>query len=318
MPKGWSVGDVPSLRGTTAVVTGANSGIGWEAARVLAAKGARVVMACRSLERAAEAGDAIRAEAPDADLDALPLDLADLDSVRAFALAFRARYARLDLLVNNAGIMAIPRRETAQGFEMQLGTNHLGHFALTGLLLDRVLAARAPRVVTVSSLVHHRGRIEFDDLLGERRYDKWSAYCQSKLANLLFAQELHRRLSAHPHVLSVACHPGYSATNLQSVGHEMQPYFLGALMRSWGNRLFAQSAASGALPTVYAATAPEVSGGDFFGPAVLGVWGGPPARGTPSRAARDPELAARLWAISEELTGVSFLAEHSTPPDSHS
>ena len=237
----------------------------------------------------------------------MQLDLANLASVRGFADAFHIQHRKLDVLCNNAGVMALPYRQTVDGFEMQFGTNHLGHFALTGLLLDRLLASDNSRVVTVSSGAHRMGRIRFDDLQWKTGYRKWLAYGQSKLANLLFTFELQRRIdAAGAKMISVACHPGYAATNLQAAGPKMQgSSFLESLMDT-GNRLFAQSAAMGALPTLYAATAPEVRGGDYFGPDGLGeLWGSPVKVGC-STAARDAAAASRLWEISEQLTNVHY------------
>jgi NAD(P)-dependent dehydrogenase (short-subunit alcohol dehydrogenase family) len=239
----------------------------------------------------------------------MALDLASLASVRAFAAAFVAKHERLDLLCNNAGVMAIPRRHTADGFEMQLGTNHLGHFALTGLVLPRLLDTPGARIVSVSSSAHRPGKMHWNDLQLERRYRKWRAYAQSKLANLLFAFELDRRLrKAGASVISVAAHPGYAATNLQAVGARMEGARFREQILALGNRLFAQSAAMGALPTLHAATAPEVQGGDYFGPASLGeMWGHPRKVGSTARA-RNRADAARLWELSETLTDVRFAA----------
>jgi NAD(P)-dependent dehydrogenase (short-subunit alcohol dehydrogenase family) len=303
----WTARDVPDQRGRTAIVTGANSGIGLEAVKVLAAAGAHVVMACRDAQRAAEAADEVRTADPAASLELLPLDLASLSSVRDFARAFGARHPRLDLLINNAGVMAIPRRTTADGFEMQLGTNHLGHFALTGLLLEPLLAAPGARVVTVSSTAHRAGRMNFDDLHGERRYQRWLAYGQSKLANLLFGFELARRLeSARRGVVSAACHPGYSATNLQFVGARMDGSRTWELVMTAANRVLSQPADMGALPTLYAATAPGVAGGQYFGPDRLFETWGHPTQVRSSKASRDLDSARRLWEVSEALTGVRY------------
>jgi NAD(P)-dependent dehydrogenase (short-subunit alcohol dehydrogenase family) len=266
------------------------------------------VLACRNPEkaRAAEREVAAAAPAPHA-VAARALDLADLASVRAFADAFRKEHAALHLLVNNAGVMAIPLRRTADGFEMQLGTNHLGHFALTGLLLDLLLAAPDARVVNVSSSMHRLGRIDFDDLQSERSYGPWRAYQQSKLANLLFTFELQRRLARRgARAIAVAAHPGYAATHLQEVGPRARNARLMTWAVSMGNRLFAQDAAMGALPSLYAATAPDVRGGDYFGPDSWFEMRGHPRRvGTTARA-RDEQAAARLWSVSEELTGVRY------------
>lgn len=291
-------------------MTGASSGIGLETARALARRGARVVLACRNPEKARAAGHEVGAAAPTPDaVLSLPLDLADLASVTAFVDAFRKQHATLDLLVNNAGVMATPLRRTADGFEMQFGTNHLGHFALTGQLLDLLLAAPAARVVTVSSSMHRPGRIVFDDLQSERSYRPWRAYQQSKLANLLFSFELQRRLArCGAHAIAAAAHPGYAATQLQEVG----PRARNAALMTWaaglGNRLLAQSAAMGALPSLYAATAPDVRGGDFFGPKGWFGMRGYPRRVRPSMRARNEQVAARLWAVSAELTGIRYEA----------
>ena len=303
----WTHADVPSQRGRTIVVTGANSGLGLEAAKTLAGAGAHVVLACRDPRRAEAAAASLRAAHPSAELEVLPLDLASLASVRDFASAFGARHVRLDTLINNAGVMAIPRRTTADGFEMQLGTNHLGHFALTGLLLSRLLAAPSPRVVTVSSTAHRAGWMRFDDLQGERRYQRWLAYGQSKLANLLFTYELDRRSRVAGRALvAAACHPGYAATNLQFVGARMDGSRLWEAIMKWANNVFSQPAEMGVLPTLYAATAPEVRGGDFYGPDRMFETRGHPTKVRASARARDLESARRLWQVSEELTGVRY------------
>ena len=287
-PKPWTAADLPSQEGRTIIVTGANSGIGAATARELAHAGAHVIVACRDTAKG-------RSVAAGFGGDVRELDLADLDSVRAVADTVDGP---VDVLVNNAGVMATPHKRTRQGFELQLGTNHLGHFALTGLLLDRLLAAPKPRVTTVASLVHRYGRIDFADLQSERRYNRWRAYAQSKLANLLFTFELQRRAGGS--VQATAAHPGYSATGLQSHTESIQDAFMKYL-----NAVVAQSADGGALPTLYAATMP-VPGGAFVGPD-----GPQQLRGNPrlvgcSRAARDEGVAARLWEVSEELTGVRY------------
>lgn len=296
---------LPDARERIAVVTGGNGGIGLEAARMFARRGARVVIAARNPEKSAAALAELAASVPGGAFESLPLDLADLASVRAFAQAFLERYARLDLLVNNAGVMAIPRRETADGFEMQLGTNHLGHFALTALLLERLLETPGARVVNVSSGMHRFGRMDFGDLQGVRRYGRWSAYGQSKLANLLFTFELARRLGAAGATqFCVACHPGYAATNLQFVAARMDGWKLLELPMKIGNALLAQSARDGALPTVYAALAPDVASGDYIGPDGPGeLWGAPTKVGASARARSETD-ARRLWQLSERLTGL--------------
>jgi NAD(P)-dependent dehydrogenase (short-subunit alcohol dehydrogenase family) len=303
----WTTDDIPDLTGRTAVVTGANSGLGFESALALARAGADVVLACRDQAKGSAALDRIVASVPDATVSLAPLDLADLASVAAFATAFAGDHDGLDILLNNAGVMAIPRRETADGFEMQFGTNHLGHFALTAHLLDRLLARPGARVVTVSSAVAQMGRIRFDDLQGTGKYGKWSAYSQAKLANQLFALELDRRASGHGiDLISVAAHPGYAATNLQSVGPQMSGSSLMERLTDVGNKIFGQSAAGGALPSLYGATAPGVTGGHYFGPGGFMAQRGAPKEVSFVKAAKNPVVARRLWEVSEELTGVTF------------
>jgi NAD(P)-dependent dehydrogenase (short-subunit alcohol dehydrogenase family) len=310
----WTAADVPDQTGRTVVVTGANSGIGLEAASVLAGRGARVVLACRDLGKARGALEAIRAEHRDARLELAKLDLASLASVREFAKAFADAHATLDVLLANAGVMAVPRRTTADGFELQLGTNHLGHFALTALLLPQLLAAPAARIVVVSSGAHRAGRIRFDDLQGARRYGRWTAYAQSKLANLLFAFELERRLrAAGARAIAVACHPGYAATNLQFAGPRMAGSRLAERWWALSNRLLAQDARMGALPLLYAATAPDVRGGEYFGPGGFAEQRGYPARARPSPRALDLATAARLWESSAALTGTDLTLDELPP-----
>ena len=303
---GWTTAQIPDLSDRTYIVTGANSGIGYEAALALAAKGARVVLACRTESKAREALDGVKRARGDARAEFGALDLASLKSVRAFAEVMLQRFPEgVDGLVNNAGVMALPRQLTEDGFEMQLGTNHLGHFALTGALLPLLVRRPAARVVSVSSGVHWAGRIRFDDLMGERRYERWAAYSQSKLANLLFTRELQRRLAGrHPHVIATAAHPGYSATNLQGAAARAEGAVFAKTFAA-GNALVAQSAASGALPTLRAAVDPEAKGGEYYGPSVLGLWGAP-VLAARSRAAKDDDAARRLWEESERLTGVRF------------
>jgi len=288
---------MPTLAGRVAVVTGANSGLGLETARSLAAAGASVVMACRTVEKGSDAarsvpGDRVVSE----------LDLASLSSVRAFASSFSGD--RVDLLINNAGVMAPPRRLTADGFESQFGVNHLGHFALTGLLLDRLLAAPAPRVVTLSSQGHRIGKIRFDDLQWEHGYINWLAYGQSKLANLMFALELSRRAaSAGCELRSMAAHPGYAATNIQFAGPSRWYEQLGGRL---GNAVFAQSASMGALPTLYAASVADLPSGSYVGPGGFAERAGHPRVVTGASKAYDEDVARRLWEVSEELTGVRY------------
>ncbi len=303
----WTFEAIPDLSGRTLIVTGGNSGLGFETARALAKRGARVVIACRNPEKASDAIARLRAENPQADVEAMALDLASLASVRAFASSFLGKQSPLHGLINNAGVMALPRCETVDGFEMQLGTNHFGHFALTGMLLEPLLATPGSRIVNLSSTMHKAGRMRFDDLHGERSYGKWSAYGQSKLANLLFTYELQRRLAAkRATTISVASHPGYAATNLQFAGPRMQGSSLLEAGAGLANRLFSQSAEMGALPSLYAATAPHVQGGDYFGPGGFAEMWGPPRNVKSSKRSQDANAAARLWEISEDATGVRF------------
>ncbi|AQL43074.1 short-chain dehydrogenase [Halorientalis sp. IM1011] len=305
----WTTADMPDLSGDTVIVTGANSGLGFEGTRAFAEAGATVVLACRSVDRGESAADEIRTEVPAADLDVMELDLGDLDSVETFAESFSDAYDDLRVLCNNAGVMAIPRSETADGFETQFGVNHLGHFALTGHLLDTLRETDGEsRVVTQSSGLHENGEMRFDDLQGERDYDEWGAYGQSKLANLLFAFELDRRLDAAgiEGITSLGCHPGYADTNLQRRGPEQAGSTIRLAMMKVANAVLAQDAATGALPMLYAATAPDLSGGEYVGPSGFMNMRGPPAEDTPSREARDPERARRLWEVSEDLTGVTY------------
>ena len=264
----WTIDEIPDQSGKLALVSGANSGIGLKAATALAAAGAEVLLGCRNPEKAKTALASIQREHPDAEVSILSLDLADLGSIERAAEQVRELDRPLDLLVNNAGVMAPPRMETADGFELQLGTNHLGHFALTGRLIDLVLEAPAGRVVSVSSLAHRQGKMDFEDLNWERGYSRWPAYGRSKLANLLFTFELDTRLRAlEAEAIALACHPGYSATNLQTAGPGegvwgivLKPAMLIA------NVFLAQSDSAGALPTLYAATSPDAEGSDFIGP----------------------------------------------------
>ena len=299
----WTANDMPDQTGRFAIITGASSGLGYATTRALAAKGARVLMAVRSQARGEQALRALRAEQPAAQLELRLLDLADLDSVRSFAAAVRAEPVSIDLLINNAGIMMPRRALSPQGNESQFATNHLGHFALTGLLLEAMRADGRARVVTVSSTLHKRGRIQFDDLTGAQRYSRIGFYAQSKFANVLFALELDRRLrGAGRPIASVLAHPGYAATNLQSTG----PTGLLRWAMRLGNPLFAQSAEHGARCQLYAAVDPSVAGGEFIGPDGLGENRGYPARVQPVRSARDEQTARRLWSVSEKLTGVSY------------
>ncbi|MFJ1866086.1 oxidoreductase [Streptomyces sp. NPDC088097] len=310
---GWSATQIPDQSGRTAVVTGANSGIGLAAARELARRGAAVTLACRSAARGRAAVNRLRTEVPGAEVEFAELDLADLGSVREFAQAYGRRRPTLDLLVNNAGVMALPYGRTVDGFETQFGVNHLGHFALTGLLLPRLRAA-APgaRIVNVSSGFHVLGRLGPEELADPARlvggadgYHRWTAYGRSKTANLLFTHELGRRFAAAGSTITAAAaHPGYASTNLHAGASGMEGRTLGSRAMAFGNSVLAQPAASGALPTLYAATAPGVEQNAFLGPR-LG-WRGAPAPSWRAKWTLDDKSGERLWAASEKLTGVSY------------
>jgi len=303
----WTAADVPDQAGRRAIVTGANSGLGFETALALAGHGADVTLAVRDMAKGEAAADQIRARSPQASLEVRRLDLADLASIDEFAWLWRESHPDgLDMLINNAGIMAIPRRDTADGFEMQLGTNHLGHFALTGRLLDAIRPEG--RIVTVSSQAHRMGRMDFEDLMGERKYGAWRAYGQSKLANLLFMRSLAERLErAGSTIASVAAHPGFASTHLQAVAPEMKGRGWQVKIMDGVNKVMAQSAAMGALPTLYAATFPAIRSGDYVGPDGFGEQRGHPKLVGMNASARDDAVANRLWTVSEELTGVRYL-----------
>jgi NAD(P)-dependent dehydrogenase (short-subunit alcohol dehydrogenase family) len=298
---GWTAQDMPSQQGRVVMITGANSGVGFHSAAAFARKGARVIIAARSLDKAERAREDILKSVPGAVVDLLRLDLSSLQSVRAAAEEFNGQYERLDILMNNAGVMGPDYGKTGDGFELQIGTNHLGHFALTGLLLPKMLETPQSRVVTVSSGMYMMGRINFDDLHSEKRYNRWVAYCQSKLANVLFAQELQRKLgAARADVISVACHPGHAVTNLQTnAGNKFEQGMLQIL-----NGVMGQPAELGATYQLYAATAPAVQGGDFYGPK---RWlHGEVVKEALIARGKDTTTAARLWQISEQLTGIRY------------
>jgi NAD(P)-dependent dehydrogenase (short-subunit alcohol dehydrogenase family) len=304
----WTEADIPDLSGRTAVVTGANTGLGLQISRVLAARGAHVVLACRNLEKASHAAGQIAAASAGASTSVVRLDLASQSCVRSAAEEIRTRFPRVDLLINNAGVMEVPCRRTEDGFELTLATNHLGPFALTGLLLDR-LAAGA-RIVTVSSIAHLDGVIDFDDLQSERHYDPEQAYSQSKLANLLFTYELDRRLrAAGTGVIAVACHPGVVYTDLFATRSRPQQFLLSPAMRII-NFWAVQNARMGALPALRAATDPSAQGGEYFGPRRYGLrrrfYTGYPAVADSSARSHDEADQARLWQVSEQLTGAAL------------
>lgn len=303
----WTHADIPDLTGKVIIITGANSGIGYEAALALARKGGRTILACRSVEKAQAALRQIQEHVPNALAEIMPLDLASLASIHAFVDAFNARYDRLDLLINNAGIMMVPYGTTDDGFERQFGTNHLGHFALTGLLIDRLLATPGARVVTISSGAHRMGSIDFNNLMdaGGKGYTPTRAYGRSKLANLLFTYELQRRFDAlGADVKATAAHPGGSNTNL---ANHMDERLLFRLARPL-LEIIMQPAAMGALPTLRAAVDPQAAGGAYFGPGGFSEIRGYPVPVESSAAARDVAVARRLWSVSEELTGVRVAA----------
>jgi NAD(P)-dependent dehydrogenase (short-subunit alcohol dehydrogenase family) len=307
--RAWTVEAIGDLGGRTAVVTGANSGVGFETARLLAENHARVLLACRDKAKGLEATHRIASARPGADVSFQALDLADLASVRRFAERLLATHDSIDILVNNAGVMGGPRRLTKDGFENHIGTNHLGHFALTGLLLPALVARPGARVITVSSSVASRGKIDFADLQSEQRYRWLAAYAQSKLANLMFALELDLRArAAHIPLVSLASHPGAAASNL-----------LAGKENDWGRRRFpsevllalvqavtGQATDRGALSSLHAATAPGLAGGEYIGPSGLAHLRGTPAQLPMPRQAREPDIATRLWGTSTELTGVTF------------
>jgi NAD(P)-dependent dehydrogenase (short-subunit alcohol dehydrogenase family) len=303
----WTHEQIPDQTGATVVITGANSGLGLRSAEALAAKGARVLMACRNPAKAAAALEEVQAVATGPAPEVVPLDLADLDDVAACAERLAGSLDHIDVLMDNAGVMALPRREeTQQGFEMQWGTNHLGHFALTGRLLPLLRQADAPRVVTVSSMGHRPGRIRWDDTSWTQRYSAWPAYFQTKLANLLFTAELSRQAAEHgSNLLAVAAHPGTAHTSLAANG----PARGSAVMRvgsSLSDRFFSQSDAMGALPQLYAATMPDVAPNSYYGPDGFLEQRGYPKPVGRTRRASSAEDAKRLWALSEELTGVTY------------
>ncbi|OBK28588.1 short-chain dehydrogenase [Mycobacterium sp. 1165196.3] len=298
----WTTKDIPDQTGRVAVITGANTGLGYETALALADRGAHVVLAVRNLDKGKDAAARITAHSPHADVALQELDLTSLQSVRSAAEQLRTAHDRIDLLINNAGVMWTPKSTTKDGFELQFGTNHLGHFALTGLLLDRLLPVAGSRVVTVSSLGHRiLADIHFDDLQWERSYNRVAAYGQAKLANLLFTYELQRRLAPHGTAIAVAAHPGGSRTELT---RNLPPLVERVVTPVFG--LISQDAAAGALPQLRAGTDPGVLGGQYFGPDGIGEMQGSPKVVTSSVKSHDAERQRRLWTVSEELTGVKY------------
>lgn len=310
MNKKWTYNDIPSQEGRLAIVTGANSGLGYYTAKGLAGKGCEVIMACRNARKASDAKKSLLKEKPELKLEVMELDLADLDSVRSFAVKFREKYNKLDLLINNAGLMAIPRRMTKDGFEMQFGVNHLGHFALTSHLFDLLKATDGSRIVNVSSAAHKMGKIRFEDINWEKSYQKWSAYGMSKLANIHFTYELADRISsAAMDVKVLAAHPGYSDSSLIEKGAEMNGRKIMVKAGKFANRIFAQSTAMGALPTLYAATSPDAQHLGYYGPGGMGEMRGYPQRVYPSSKKLSKDVQEQLWDLSESMTGIKFLSQ---------
>ena len=304
----WTAADIPNLAGKTAIVTGSTAGLGLVAATELAAHGASVTLAVRDVARGEEVARAIIDAYPEASVQVALLDLTSLASIREFATGYIKSHKRLDILINNAGIMGVPTRETtADGFEAQFGTNHLGHFALTGLLLPVISKTKGARIVTVSSNLHKTGRMNFDDLMGEKSYKPWAAYGQSKLANLLFTSELQRRLEkAKIDAIAVAAHPGWSNTSLMKSGPmKGRSKFMTGLAQ-WVTDRMAQPGTMGALNELYAATAADVHGNEYFGPDGKSEQKGYPRKVDRSQFAKNAADAKRLWDVSEKLTGISY------------
>jgi NAD(P)-dependent dehydrogenase (short-subunit alcohol dehydrogenase family) len=306
MNQKWTQADIPDLTGKVVVVTGANSGLGFESSKTLAEKGATVVMTVRNMTKGEKARADILKHQPHVKLDLMQLDNADLRSVHAFAAKFKEKYDRLDILLNNAGVMAIPRQETADGFEMQFGVNHLAHFALTGLLLDVIASTPRARIHNVTSSANYNGTINFDDLMGEQEYSRWGAYGQSKLANVSFTFELQKRLTAAGYDTTVnTSHPGLVLGNLQANSVEQSDTRMEALLYRVSSLFVAQDIEMGVLPMLYAMTAEEAKGGAFYGPRWFNMRGYPDEK-TANKQAYDDEARQRLWAVSEELTGVRY------------
>lgn len=303
----WTSEEMPDLNGKNVIVTGANSGIGFEVTKKLAEKGANVVMACRSLERGGNAKEELEDELENPSLEVRKLDLADLSSVKEFAQEYRTNNEKLDILCNNAGVMAIPHQETKDGFEKQLGVNHLGHFALTAHLMPILKKSDYSRIVTQSSGLHENGEINFDDLMMQENYDKWDAYAQSKLANVLFAYELQRKIEENDlEIKSVVCHPGYASTNLQYRGPKEEDSKIKLIGIKLANTLLAQSAGKGALPMLYASTSEEINGGEYIGPGGISNMRGYPEQQKSSAKSQNEDAAEALWTRSEALTDIQY------------
>lgn len=301
----WTSKDIPDLNGKKVIVTGANSGLGFEASKMFSEKSAHVVMACRSLEKGKKARKKIERKVEEASLEVRKIDLASLESVKDFAQEYKANNDSLDILCNNAGVMAIPRSETKDGFEKQFGINHLGHFTLTGHLIDLLLDTEDSRVVTQSSGLHENGDIDFDDLMMEENYDKWDAYAQSKLANVLFGYELDRKLQDKD-VKSVVCHPGYASTDLQYKGPREEGSKIRLGLMKLANTFVAQSARKGALSMMYASTSNDIEGGEYIGPGGLANMRGYPEKQKSSDKSYHKDKAKALWTRSEDLTSINY------------
>ena len=307
MSNNWTQKDIPDLSAKIVVVTGANSGLGLKSTKTLAGKGATVVMTVRNLAKGEKAKADILKDQPEASLDLMRLDLGNLSSVREFADAFKAKYDHLDILLNNAGVMAIPRQETVDGFEMQLGVNHLGHFALTGLLLDVIIKTPHARIHNVSSSANYTGTINFDDLMGEQNYSRWGAYGQSKLANIFFTFELQKRLStAGFDTIVNTSHPGFVMGHLQTNSVEQSGTKMEAFLYRIIQPLLAQDIKMGVLPMLYGMTAKDASGGVFYGPRTFNLRGYP-AEKKANKEAYDAAARKRFWEVSEELTRINYL-----------
>jgi protochlorophyllide reductase len=305
--KKWTQQDIPDLMGKLIVVTGANSGLGFECSQTLAEKGATVVMTARNLMKGEKAKADVLAAHPNAKLDLMKLDVGDLASVRKFATAFKSKYDRLDILLNNAGLMAIPRQETTDGLEMQLGVNHLGHFALTGLLLDIIVKTPNARIHNVTSSANWMGAINFDDLMSEQNYSRWGAYGQSKLANIFFTYELQKRLTVAGYdTLANTSHPGFVLGQLQHNSVDQSGTVLEGLFYRISEPLMSQDIKIGVLPMLYGMTAPEAKGGGFYGPSFMNMWGYPKETNA-NKKTNDTAALKRFWRVSEELTGVQYL-----------
>ena len=303
--KTWTTKDIPDLSGKVAIITGANSGLGFESALEIARKGATVILAVRNLGKGRAAVDRIATELEGGSLELMKLDLSDQESIKQFVDAFNQKYDRLDILLNNAGIMAVPQGKTAQGFELQIGVNHLGHFALTGLLLEKLLSTAGSRVVNVSSMAARNGKMNFDDLMGEKKYSPMKAYGQSKLANLLFTFELQRRLEeAGTGTIALAAHPGGSKTNLANAS-DFSPFFR-FIMNNFMMKLV-QEADKGALPQIFASVAPEAEPGQYYSPnGFMEMRGSHPKEAEIPPQALSEGDAKKLWEISEKLTGITY------------